>query len=313
MVNDTHQVNSTPVVHALDLVKTYGDFVAVRGINFSVLPGECFGFLGPNGAGKSSTLKVISCTSPLTTGDLLVEGNSVKSDQRKIKGRIGVVPQDNTLDDDLNVIENLLIYGGYFGLHGKELLAKSKAVLELFQLADRAKSSVDALSGGMKRRLLIARGLINDPQILLLDEPTTGLDPQARHLVWQTLRYLKENGVTMLLTTHYMEEAAVLCDRLVIMHEGLIVAEGSPGEMVKVHVGGSVAEVRSFNAPDREFASASFKQLGAEVEESGDTVYAYGLAMDGVQELIDHGIQVTTRPANLEDVFLRLTGRALVE
>jgi lipooligosaccharide transport system ATP-binding protein len=313
LATEAHQHRSSPAVLASNLVKAYGRFIAVRGINFSVRTGECFGFLGPNGAGKSSTLKVISCASPLTTGDLFVEGISVQLDQRKIKARIGVVPQDNTLDDDLNVIENLLIYGGYFGLHGKDLLNKSNAVLELFQLADRAKSSIDELSGGMKRRLLIARGLINDPQILLLDEPTTGLDPQARHLVWQTLRYLKESGVTMLLTTHYMEEAAILCDRLVIMHEGQIVAEGIPAEMVKVHVGGSVAEVRSFNTQDRDLASASFKKLGAEVEESGDTVYAYGLGINGVQELIDHGIQVTTRPANLEDVFLRLTGRALAE
>ena len=313
MIQNAQETGTKPAVQAQEVVKAYKALVAVRGVSFSVSPKECFGFLGPNGAGKTSIMRVVSCVSPLTKGDLLVNGLSVRSNPRAIKRIIGVVPQEDTLDDELRVMDNLLIYGGYFGLAGHDLRKKAWEALELFQLADRAKSPVEELSGGMKRRLLIARGLINNPRILLLDEPTTGLDPQARHLVWQTLRYLKEQGVTMLLTTHYMEEAAVLCDRLVVMHEGRIAAEGTPAQLVQQYVGGSVVEVRSFEDAVRKRAISALRNLGAEVEESGDTVYAFGLDGTDLRQTQLDGVQAVTRPANLEDVFLRLTGRTLVE
>ena len=301
------------VVQAQELVKAYKDLVAVRGVSFSVFPKECFGFLGPNGAGKTSIMRVASCVSPLTKGDLLVNGLSVRSKPRAIKSIIGVVPQEDTLDDELRVMDNLLVYGGYFGIPRRELQDRAWEALDLFQLADRANSRIEELSGGMKRRLLIARGLINNPRLLLLDEPTTGLDPQARHLVWQTLRYLKDRGVTMLLTTHYMEEAAILCDRLLVMYEGQIVAEGTPTQLVQQHVGGTVVEVRSFEDDLRRQGSAILRSLGAEVEEAGDTIYAFGLDGANLRQLQLGDLQPLTRPANLEDVFLRLTGRALNE
>ena len=237
-----------PVV-AQKLVKEFGDLVAVRGIDFEVRPGECFGFLGPNGAGKTSTMRMIACASPVTSGSLLVNGLSVQTEAREVKSIIGVVPQGDNLDDEISVIDNLRLYAGYFGINRAEANTRARTALELFQLADRANSKVDELSGGMKRRLLIARGLINEPAILVLDEPTTGLDPQARHLVWRTLRRLKDQGVTMLLTTHYMDEAAVLCDRLIIMHEGQILAEGTPLELIRRIAGETVIEAHSWTSP----------------------------------------------------------------
>ena len=301
-----------PVV-AQRLVKEYGDLVAVRGIDFEVQPGECFGFLGPNGAGKTSTMRMIACVSPVTSGTLLVNGLPVQSEARAIKSTIGVVPQGDNLDDELTVIDNLRLYAGYFGMNGPEARARAMNALELFQLADRAGSKVDELSGGMKRRLLIARGLINEPSLLVLDEPTTGLDPQARHLVWRTLRRLKDQGVTMLLTTHYMDEATTLCDRLIVMHEGRILAEGSPAELILRTAGETVIEAQSLDPAALERVAEFLLDTGAEIERTSDSVHAFGL--DGIdlsaQPLLD--VRAYSRPANLEDVFLRLTGRGLEE
>ena len=301
-----------PVV-AHRLVKEYGDLVAVRGIDFEVQPGECFGFLGPNGAGKTSTMRMIACVSPVTSGTLLVNGLPVQTQARAIKSTIGIVPQGDNLDDELTVIDNLRLYAGYFGISGPEARTRAMNALELFQLADRAGSKVDELSGGMKRRLLIARGLINEPSLLVLDEPTTGLDPQARHLVWRTLRRLKEQGVTMLLTTHYMDEAATLCDRLIVMHEGRILAEGSPVELILRTAGETVIEAQSLDPAALENVAEFLLDTGAEIERTSDSVHAFGL--DGIdlsaQPLQD--ARAYSRPANLEDVFLRLTGRGLEE
>ena len=301
-----------PVV-AQNLIKHYGDFVAVRGIDFEVRPGECFGFLGPNGAGKTSTMRMITCASPVTSGSLLVNGLSVQTEARAIKSIIGIVPQGDNLDDELSVINNLRLYAGYFGINRQEADARARNALDLFQLADRAESQVDELSGGMKRRLLIARGLINEPSIIVLDEPTTGLDPQARHLVWRTLRRLKDRGVTMLLTTHYMDEAAVLCDRLIVMHEGRILAEGTPTELILRIAGETVIEAQSLDSAILEGAAAHLRDAGAEIEQTPDTVHAFGLHSVDVTVPALHAARAYTRPANLEDVFLRLTGRALDE
>ncbi len=301
-----------PIV-ARGLIKEFGDLIAVRGISFDVRPGECFGFLGPNGAGKTSTMRMIACVSPLTAGTLLVNGLPVQSQGRVIKSTIGIVPQGDNLDDELSVIDNLRLYAGYFGINGSAAHSRAMHALELFQLADRAGAKVDELSGGMKRRLLIARGLINEPSILVLDEPTTGLDPQARHLVWRTLRRLKDQGVTMLLTTHYMDEAATLCDRLIVMHEGRILAEGSPAELIMRTAGETVIEAQSLNPAALERVAEYLHSAGAEIEQTPDTVHAFGL--DGIDLTAGplQGARAYSRPANLEDVFLRLTGRGLEE
>lgn len=301
-----------PVV-AQKLVKEFGSLVAVRGIDFEVRPGECFGFLGPNGAGKTSTMRMITCASPITSGSLMVNGLSVQTQARAVKSVIGVVPQGDNLDDEISVINNLRLYAGYFGISRAEAEARAKTALELFQLADRADSQVDELSGGMKRRLLIARGLINEPEILVLDEPTTGLDPQARHLVWRTLRRLKDQGVTMLLTTHYMDEAATLCDRLIVMHEGRILAEGTPQELILRIAGETVIEAHSLDVAALDRIAEHLRDAGAEIEQTPDTVHAFGLDGSDVTESHVPGAQIYSRPANLEDVFLRLTGRGLEE
>ncbi|MGH2675964.1 MAG: ABC transporter ATP-binding protein, partial [Actinomycetota bacterium] len=219
------------VVVARDLAKRFGDFEAVRGVDFEVLERECFGFLGPNGAGKTTTMRMISCTSPPTAGELSVLGLP-SSRGRDIRRRMGVVPQENNLDEEVSVIENLLIYARYFDMGRRAARSAAEELLRFVALQDKRDWRIDRLSGGMKRRLLVARALINEPDLLILDEPTTGLDPQARHLVWEKLRSLKRQGVTLVLTTHYMDEAAQLCDRLVIMHEGRILIEGSPRELV---------------------------------------------------------------------------------
>ena len=301
-----------PVV-AQNLVKEFGDLVAVRGIDFAVRSGECFGFLGPNGAGKTSTMRMITCASPVTSGSLLVNGLSVQTEARAVKSIIGVVPQGDNLDDEISVINNLRLYAGYFGIGTAEADVRARSALELFQLADRADSQVDELSGGMKRRLLIARGLINEPEILVLDEPTTGLDPQARHLVWRTLRRLKDRGVTMLLTTHYMDEAATLCDRLIVMHEGRILAEGTPQELILRIAGETVIEAHSLDVAALDRVAEHLRDAGAEIEQTPDTVHAFGLNGSDVTESNVPGAQIYSRPANLEDVFLRLTGRRLEE
>jgi len=304
---------SEPVVVASNLVKRYENKLAVDGIDLTIYKGECFGLLGPNGAGKTSTLKMASCISPVTSGELLLKGKSVTTDPRGVKALLGVVPQENNLDSDLTVLENLLTYARYYDMNSTTALARAWESLFLFQLGERAHHRIDTLSGGMKRRLLIARALIHQPSVLLLDEPTTGLDPQARHLVWQKLATLKEQGITMILCTHYMEEAARLCDRLAIMNHGKILTQGTPKDLVHQYVGGKVVEVPSRGQmADRVTTLAS--QNGMEVEEYGDTLYLFspnGEANAMALELEEK--QVIIRAANLEDVFLRLAGRELRE
>ena len=302
---------------ARGLKKSYGDFEAVRGVDFRVSGGECFGFLGPNGAGKTTTMKMIYGAVIPTGGGLTVAGLDVYRYEREIKRRIGVVPQENNLDDELKVRENLLIYGRYYDLPRKVVLQRTDELLQFVQLSEKAEATVEQLSGGMKRRLLIARALINDPEIVVLDEPTTGLDPQARLLVWDRLRRLTAEGKTLLLTTHYMEEAARLCDRLAIMEGGLIIAEGTPKALVERHVSPEVLELRTDRRslerllPIVEAASDAVERTGE------DRLLAYTEDADALLENVRSsgvGIENTVyRQAGLEDVFLRLTGRRLVE
>jgi lipooligosaccharide transport system ATP-binding protein len=302
---------------ARGLKKSYGDFEAVKGVDFRVSGGECFGFLGPNGAGKTTTMKMIYGAVIPTSGELSVAGLDVYSHEREIKRRIGVVPQENNLDDELKVRENLLIYGRYYDLPRKLVLQRTDELLDFMQLSEKAEATVEQLSGGMKRRLLIARALINDPEIVILDEPTTGLDPQARLLVWDRLRKLAAEGKTLVLTTHYMEEAARLCDRLVIMESGLIIAEGAPRALVEEHVSPEVLELRTDRRsleqilPIVEAASDAVERTGE------DRLLAYTEDADALLENVRSsgvGIENTVyRQAGLEDVFLRLTGRRLVE
>jgi lipooligosaccharide transport system ATP-binding protein len=308
------------LVEARSLTKQFDDFVAVAGIDFRVEPGEVFGFLGPNGAGKSSTMRMIGCVSPATSGELRVLGLDPAVDGPAIRGRLGVVPQEDNLDTELSVADNLVIYGRYFGMSRGELRQRVADLLDFVQLGDRATSLVDPLSGGMKRRLTIARGLVNQPDLLLLDEPTTGLDPQARHLVWERLWRLKQDGVTQVLTTHYMDEAERLCDRLVIMDGGLIVDEGSPADLVARHVTREVLELRfdpAEHEPALEQVRARATPSGERVELLTDRVVVYtddGDAMAAA--LIDGGLRpasILVRRATLEDVFLILTGRSLIE
>jgi lipooligosaccharide transport system ATP-binding protein len=299
------------------LKKSYGDFEAVKGVDFRVSGGECFGFLGPNGAGKTTTMKMIYGAVIPTSGELAVAGLDVYRHEREIKRRIGVVPQENNLDDDLKVRENLLIYGRYYDLPRKLVLQRTDELLDFMQLSEKAEATVEQLSGGMKRRLLIARALINAPEIVVLDEPTTGLDPQARLLVWDRLRRLTAEGKTLILTTHYMEEAARLCDRLAIMEGGLIIAEGTPRALVEEHVSPEVLELRTDHGsleellPIVEAASDAVERTGEDrllaYTEDADALLA-NVRSSGV------GIENTVyRQAGLEDVFLRLTGRRLVE
>ena len=306
----------TSTLAARNLRKRYGGFEAVKGVDFEVKRGECFGFLGPNGAGKTTTMKMIYGAVIPTGGGLEVAGLDVRKSEREIKRRIGVVPQENNLDDELKVRENLLVYGRYYDLPRKLALQRADELLDFVQLTEKADSRVEQLSGGMKRRLLIARALINDPEIVVLDEPTTGLDPQARHLVWDRLRALTSEGKTLLLTTHYMEEAARLCDRLVIMEGGLIIAEGSPRELVERHVSAQVVEFRA--------GPRALEDLHPIAESAADAVDRTGEALlaftaDGevlVEKVRESGIEVENivqRQAGLEDVFLRLTGRRLIE
>jgi lipooligosaccharide transport system ATP-binding protein len=305
-----------PQIHARDLTKKFGHFTAVDGIAFDVAPGESFGFLGPNGAGKTSTMRMIACVSPRTGGDLSVLGHDPEVNGPRIRARLGVVPQLDTLDTELSLIENLLIYGRYFDLSYAEARTRAKELLEFVQLSDRADSLVEPLSGGMKRRLTIARSLINEPDVLLLDEPTTGLDPQARHLVWDRLYRLKQRGTTLVLTTHYMDEAEQLCDRLVVMDKAKIVAEGSPRELIERYSTREVLELR-FPVGVQEMLDGQLEGLGDRIEKLPDRVLVY--APDGEEAAVrvhERGLQPETtlvRRSSLEDVFLRLTGRSLVE
>jgi lipooligosaccharide transport system ATP-binding protein len=303
---------SEPVISATALRKHYGDFIAVDGIDFEVLKGECFGLLGPNGAGKSSTIRMITCLSPLSGGRLIVAGFDVMREPRRVKRALGVVAQDDNLDTDLNVFENLISYARFFDIPKAEARTRALEALALFGLTEKQHERIDNLSGGLKRRLAIARALISKPEIMVLDEPTTGLDPQARHLVWQQLRLLKSRGLTLLLTTHYMDEAARLCDRLVIMHQGHILVRGTPEQIVREHAGEEVIEA---TGPAREALAPLRHAEGVTLEETTDTTYAFvpGPAAPLLARLDLPAEGVTVRPANLEDVFLRLTGRGLLE
>ena len=308
------------LIHARGLTKRFADFTAVDAVAFDVAPGESFGFLGPNGAGKTSTMRMIGCVSPVTEGTLSVLGMDPAVDGPRIKARIGVVPQQDTLDMELTVRENLVIYGRYFDLSRREAGRRADELLEFVQLTDRAKSTVEPLSGGMKRRLTIARSLINEPSLLLLDEPTTGLDPQARHLLWDRLYRLKQRGVTLVLTTHYMDEAEQLCDRLVVMDKAKIVAEGSPRELIEQYSTREVLELRFpssvMDATDGEL-DGRLAGLADRIERLPDRVLLYAddgeAAADAVHERGLRPEATLVRRSTLEDVFLRLTGRSLIE
>lgn len=304
------------IIAAKDLVKTYNGRAAVKGITFGVTQGECFGILGPNGAGKSSIAKMIYCFSPVTQGNLSVLGMSVREKPRQVKERLGVVPQENNLDTNLTVIENLVVYGSFFQIPARIVLTRAEEMLDFFELSDYKNSKIDELSGGMKRRLTIARSLINSPEILILDEPTTGLDPQARHLVWQRLRRLKELGVTLLLTTHYMDEAEHLCDRLIVIDEGVILEEGQPKELVLKHIGHEVLEVgRGAEMVDEILEAGKTNIKGFKIV--GDMLFIYPedgqTLIDRLRPVSDSFSRQMLRRANLEDVFLKLTGRGLAE
>ena len=306
---------SAPLIRARGLVKTFGTLTAVDGIDFDVQPGEAFGFLGPNGAGKSSTMRMIGCVSPVTAGTLTVFGLDPSRDGPAIRSRLGVVPQLDTLDNELTVRENVIIYGRYFGLSRKELRGRADELLEFVQLSERAKDPVEPLSGGMKRRLTIARSLVNKPDLMLLDEPTTGLDPQARHAVWDRLFRLKQQGVTLVLTTHYMDEAEQLCDRLVIMDRGKIAEEGSPLELIRRLSSREVVELRFTNEAPQIQADV-FGGHVSRVEVLPDRILLYtddGDALVPTAHDKLHPQSVLVRRSKLEDVFLRLTGRTLVD
>ncbi|MFC6150561.1 ABC transporter ATP-binding protein [Mumia xiangluensis] len=302
------------MIEAQALRKAYGDFEAVKGIDVSVERGEAFGFLGPNGAGKSSTMRMVAAVSPLTGGSLRILGLDPESDGPAIRARIGVCPQEDSLDGDLTVRDNLVVYARYFGIGRRDAARKADELLEFVKLTEKAHGMVEDLSGGMKRRLTIARSLVNEPELLLLDEPTTGLDPQARHVVWDQLHRLKQTGVTIVLTTHYMDEAEQLCDRLVVMDGGLIAAEGSPLSLIARYSTREVVELR-MGVGENEAAAELDEDLAERVEVLPDRVLLY--VADGekvVEEAMARGLEprsTLVRRSSLEDVFLRLTGRSL--
>ena len=307
---------ASPLITARGLTKRFGEFVAVDGVDFDVAAGESFGFLGPNGAGKTSTMRMIGCVSPISAGMLRVMGMDPAVDGPRIRASLGVVPQQDSLDLELTVRENLSIYGRYFGLARAEVNRRADELLEFAQLTERANDQVEPLSGGMKRRLTIARSLINEPTVLLLDEPTTGLDPQARHLLWDRLYRLKQRGVTLVLTTHYMDEAEQLCDRLVVMDKAKIVAEGSPRELIEHYSTREVTELR-FAPGEAETLDGRLDGIAQRVEHLPDRVLLY--ADDGEAAAVavhQRGLKpesVLVRRSSLEDVFLRLTGRSLID
>jgi len=309
-------MNPPTVISARNLTKTYGELTAVDNISFDVPAGESFGLLGPNGAGKSTTMKMIGGVSQRTSGTLNIMGLDPESHGPEVRAHLGVVPQQDNLDEELKVRENLIVYGRYFGLPLSYLRSKADELLEFAQLTDKANSKVDALSGGMKRRLTIARSLINEPRILLLDEPTTGLDPQARHILWDRLFRLKENGVTLILTTHYMDEAEQLCDRLIVVDKGKIMAEGSPASLIREHSSREVLELR-FGSERNSRIGVELQGIGERLETLPDRVLIY--AHDGeaaLEQVSARGLRPMTslvRRSSLEDVFLRLTGRSLVD
>jgi lipooligosaccharide transport system ATP-binding protein len=302
------------IIAAKNLVKKYGDFTAVNGISFEIPEGECFGFLGPNGAGKTSTVKMIHCVSPVTGGTLTVSGMPAHIDNRAIKKMTGVIPQEITLDIDLTVRENLMVFSKFFDIRRRDASGRIDELLKFVELEAKRDQKIDQLSTGMKRRLLIARALLNQPKIIIADEPTTGLDPQARHLIWQRLRLLKTQGTTLILTTQYMEEASQLCDRIVIMHNGKILKEGVPSRLIEEEIGREVAEIRIPQDQDEKLIA----QLAGHIcghERAGDTLFFYCRDGQGLRrKLMELDLPNTmNRPATLEDVFLKLTGRSLVE
>ncbi|MEA2009969.1 MAG: ATP-binding cassette domain-containing protein [Actinomycetota bacterium] len=305
-----------PLIHATGLTKRFGEFTAVDGIDFSVEQGESFGFLGPNGAGKTSTMRMIGAVSPMTAGTLSVLGLDPEQQGPQLRSRLGVVPQEDNLDQELTVYDNLMMYGRYFDLSRAVIRERIDELLEFVQLTEKSKSKVDALSGGMKRRLTIARGLINEPDLLILDEPTTGLDPQARHVLWDRLYRLKQQGVTLIITTHYMDEAEQLCDRLVVMDKAKIVAEGSPRSLIEQYAPREVVEVR-FPAGVLDSIADRLEDLAPRSEILADRALLYtddaeatiaGIAASGLEPET-----LLARRSSLEDVFLRLTGRSLVD
>lgn len=308
--------SSSAVVRASGLTKRYGDFTAVDSINFEVTPGESFGFLGPNGAGKSTTMSMIGGVSTRSGGELTVMGLDPDQEGPRVRAHLGVVPQQDNLDEEIKVRDNLYVYGRYFGLSRSYLKPKMAELLDFAQLTDKAGERVDALSGGMKRRLTIARSLINEPKILLLDEPTTGLDPQARHILWDRLFRLKEQGTTLLVTTHFMDEAEQLCDRLIVVDHGRIMAEGSPSQLIRDYSTREVLEVR-FGSTQNRAAAQALEGLGDRIEILADRVLVY--ADDGeaaLEQVVARGLTPVSslvRRSSLEDVFLRLTGRSLVD
>jgi lipooligosaccharide transport system ATP-binding protein len=319
-------VSQDSVIHARGLTKRFGAFTAVDGVDFDVAPGEAFGFLGPNGAGKTSTMRMIGTVSPVTAGTLTVFGLDPAHHGPRIRSRLGVVPQADTLDNELSVLENLLIYGRYFGLSWSESRRRATELLDFVQLTERSGDQVEPLSGGMKRRLVIARALINEPEMLLLDEPTTGLDPQARHLLWDRLYRLKQRGVTLCLTTHYMDEAEQLCDRLVVMDKAKIVAEGSPRQLIEQYVTREVLELRFDRdegdgegeaADDTSHLNGQLDGLAERIEQLPDRLLVYTADGDATAAAaFERGLRpasVLVRRSTLEDVFLRLTGRSLIE
>jgi len=302
------------IITAKDLFKKYGDLTAVDGISFEIQEGECFGFLGPNGAGKTSTIKMIHCVSPVFAGTLTVDGLPAHIDNRVLKKKTGVIPQEITLDIDLTVRENLMVFSRFFDIPKRVARERIEGLLKFVELEAKRDSKIDQLSTGMKRRLLIARALLNEPRIIIADEPTTGLDPQARHLIWQRLRQLKNQGATLILTTQYMEEAQQLCDHIVVMYQGKILKEGVPSRLIEDEIGREVTEVRI--SPDQdESLIARLAEFSCGHERAGDTLFFY--CRDGQnlrRKITELNLPNTVhRPATLEDVFLKLTGRSLIE
>ncbi len=306
---------AVPLVVAESLTKRFDDITAVESIDFEIHPGESFGFLGPNGAGKTSTMRMIATVSPVTSGTLSVFGLDPAADGRQIRGRLGVVPQEDNLDLELTVAENLYIYGRYHDMARPKIKDKIEELLDFAELTARRDSQVETLSGGMKRRLTIARALINEPDLVILDEPTTGLDPQARHLLWDRLYRLKQQGATLIISTHYMDEAEQLCDRLVVMDKAKIVAEGSPRALIEEYAPREVVELRIHNG--MEAAIERLVELTPRIEPLADRVLVYTDDADRtLKEVHDQGIvtdSALVRRSTLEDVFLRLTGRALID
>ncbi|MFH1218969.1 MAG: ATP-binding cassette domain-containing protein [Candidatus Eisenbacteria bacterium] len=301
-------------IAATNLTKKYKDFTAVDGISFTIAEGECFGFLGPNGAGKTTTIRMIHCVSPITSGSITVMGEPAHINNRKIKMMTGVVPQEITLDVDLTVYENLRVFAFFFDIPRAEARARIAELLAFVELEGKRNSKISQLSTGMKRRLLVARALLNKPRLIIADEPTTGLDPQARHLIWQRLRLLKKQGTTLILTTQYMEEAQQLCDRVVVMYQGKILREGVPSRLVEEEIGREVVEIRISKDEDERLVG-ELGEVSCGHERVGDTIYFY--CKDGknvIKKALELNLpNILNRPATLEDVFLKLTGRSLIE